>query len=143
MGGALTGLTVGAVQAWALRPDRISPGSWIGATTLGLAVGLGVGAAAVGYGTSSGDLAVQGAICGLGVGVAQATVLRDRLGAVAFLWAPALGVIWAVGWTVTAGIGVDVERQYTVFGSSGALVVTLATTALPWMLARAANRSAS
>ena len=93
------------------------------------------------YGTSSGDLAVQGAICGLGVGVAQATVLRDRLGAVAFLWAPALAAIWALGWTVTAGIGVDVERQYTVFGSSGALVVTLATTALPWMLARAADRS--
>src|SRR4051794_20231361 len=57
-GGALTGLTIGAVQAWALRPDGISPGPWIGATTVGLAVGLGIGAAAVDYGTSAADLAI-------------------------------------------------------------------------------------
>lgn len=143
VGGAITGLTIGAVQAWALRPERISPGRWIGATTAGLAVGLGVGAAVVGYGTSSGDLAIQGAICGFAVGVAQSMVLRDRLGPLAFVWAPALAAIWAIGWTVTAAIGVDVERQYTVFGSSGALVVTLATLALPLILVHVARRSAS
>ena len=27
------------------------------------------------------------------------------------------------GWTVTASIGVDVERQYVVFGSAGAITV--------------------
>jgi hypothetical protein len=143
VGGALTGLTVGAAQAWALRPERISPAPWIAATTLGLAVGLGIGATVVDYGTSTSDLAVQGAICGLGVGVAQAMLLRHRLGAVASLWAPALAAIWATGWIVTAGIGVDVESQYTVFGSSGAIVVTLATTILPFLLARATDRTAS
>jgi hypothetical protein len=142
-GGAITGLIVGAVQAWALHPDRISPGPWIGATGAGLAAGLGVGAAAVGYGTSTSDLVVQGAICGLGVGVAQSAVLRERLGPLALVWPPALAAIWAVGWTVTASIGVDVERQYTVFGSSGALVVTLATLVLPFGLARVAARSGS
>jgi hypothetical protein len=142
-GGALTGLTIGAVQAWALRPDGISPVPWIGATTAGLAVGLGVGAAAVDYGTTAGDLAVQGAVCGLAVGLAQAVVLRARLGDVAFLWAPALAGVWALGWTITSAIGVDVERQYTVFGSSGAIVVTLVTMVLPFALARANTRSAS
>jgi hypothetical protein len=142
-GGALTGLTIGAVQSWALRPERIPAGPWIAATAVGFAVGLGVGAAAVDYGTSMGDLAVQGAVCGLGVGLAQAVVLRERLGAAAFLWAPALAGIWALGWTITAAIGVDVERQYTVFGSSGAIVVTLITMALPFALARANVRSAS
>jgi hypothetical protein len=52
-------------------------------------------------------------------------------------------VIWALGWTVTTAIGVDVESQYTVFGSSGALVVTLLTTALPITLAVRADRSGS
>src|SRR4051812_15112507 len=143
VGGALTGLIIGGVQAWALRPDGIAPLPWIGATTVGLAVGLGVGAAAVDSGTTAGDLAVQGAVCGLAIGLAQALVLRARLGDVAFLWAPALAGVWALGWTITSAIGVDVERQYTVFGSSGAITVTLVTLVLPFALARANARSAS
>ena len=116
-GGVLTGLVLGAVQAWALGPT-------------------------VGYGTSAGDLAVQGAVCGLCVGAAQAAVLRGRLGPLALMWAPALAAIWALGWTITTAIGVDVESQYTVFGSSGALVVTLLTSVLPIALALR-ERSAS
>ena len=54
-----------------------------------------------------------------------------RLGPLAFAWAPALAAVWALGWTITTAIGVDVESQYTVFGSSGALVVTLLTAVLP------------
>jgi hypothetical protein len=66
-----------------------------------------------------------------------------NLGAVAFLWAPALAGVWALGWTITSAIGVDVERQYAVFGSSGAVAVTLVTMVLPFALARANARSAS
>jgi uncharacterized membrane protein YhiD involved in acid resistance len=40
-------------------------------------------------------------------------------------------VVWALGWAVTAGIGVDVDQHFTVFGSSGALLVTAATLILP------------
>lgn len=138
-GGVLTGLVLGAIQAWALGPDRVAPAAWIGATAAGFAVGLGVGAAAVDYGTSAGDLAIQGAVCGLAVGAAQAVVLRDRLGPLALLWVPALAAVWALGWSVTTAIGVDVESQYTVFGSSGALVVTLLTAALPITLALRAD----
>jgi hypothetical protein len=70
-------------------------------------------------------------------------VLRTRLGAVAFLWAPALVGVWALGWTITSAIGVDVERQYAAFGSSGAVAVTLVIMVLPFALARANPRSAS
>jgi ABC-type lipoprotein release transport system permease subunit len=83
---------------------------------------------------------VQGAFCGLAIGTAQALVLRRRG---AFLWAPALSALWALGWAITTSIGVDVETQYTVFGASGALVVTAATALLPVLLATRAVPSAS
>jgi hypothetical protein len=83
---------------------------------------------------------VQGAICGLVIGTSQALVLRGRA---AYLWAPALSALWALGWAISTSIGVDVETQWTVFGASGALVVTAATAALPALLATGALRSAS
>ena len=113
---------------------------WITATTAGLALGLTLGSAAVDYGTSIDDLVIKGAICGLAVGIAQASTLRGR---VAYLWAPALSALWALGWAITSSIGVDVETQYTVFGSSGALVVTAVTAVLPVALATDRLRSAS
>ena len=91
-------------------------------------MGLTVGSAVVGYDTSLGDIVVQGAICGLAIGVAQASLLPGRVG---ILWAPALTALSALGWAITSSIGVAVKTQYTVFGSSGAVVVTLATAALP------------
>ena len=140
VGGAVTGLVLGAVQSWGMGAGGPPARQWIAATAAGLTVGLALGSAAVDYGTGVGDLVVQGAICGLAIGTAQALVLRGR---VAYLWAPALSALWALGWAVTTAIGVDVERQYTVFGSSGALVVTAATALLPVLLAtRAATRSA-
>ena len=131
------------MQALGLGPIGPSIRSWIIATGAGLAVGLGIGAAVVDYGTSMGDLAVQGVICGLVLGGAQAVVLRPRLGNLAFAWPFVLGATWALGWTVTTAIGVDVEAQYTVFGSSGALVVTILTAILPVALATRTERSAS
>ena len=140
LGGAITGVVLGTVQAWAMGSNGPPAARWIVATTAGLSVGLALGSAAVGYSTSLGDLVVQGAICGLAIGTAQALVLRGR---VAYLWAPALSALWAIGWAVSTSIGVDVETQYAVFGSSGALVVTAATVVLPVLLATRAPRSAS
>ena len=140
LAGAITGVVLGAVQAWGMGPNGPPAHRWIAATTAGLTVGLALGSAAVGYGTSLGDLVAQGAICGLAIGAAQALTLRGR---VAYLWAPALSALWALGWAITTSIGVDVETQYAVFGSSGALVVTAATAVLPVLLAGRAVRSAS
>ena len=110
---------------------------------MGGSVGLALGSATVGYGTTLGDLVLQSAICGLAVGIAQTGILRPQLGHVAYLWAPALSALWALGWAITTSIGVDVETQDAIFGASGAIVVTAATAILPVLLARSANRSAS
>ncbi|MDP9135099.1 MAG: hypothetical protein M3N56_09775 [Actinomycetota bacterium] len=108
LAGAITGLVLGAVQAWGMGENGPPARQWIGATTAGLTIGLGLGSAAVGYGTDLGDLVVQGAICGLAIGTAQALVLRGR---VAYLWAPALSALWALGWAVSTSIGIDVDTQ--------------------------------
>jgi hypothetical protein len=142
VGGVVTGAVLGAVQAWGLRLRAPQARHWTVATALGLGAGLTAGASAVGFGTETGDLVVQGAVCGLAVGAAQSVVLRGALGRAAALWAPALGGAWALGWAITASIGVDVETQYTVFGSSGALAVTALTVVLPLRLAgRARERT--
>lgn len=140
LGGAVTGCVLGAAQAWGLGSLGPSRRRWIAATTIGLAAGLAAGSAAVGYGTGIGNLVVQGAICGLAIGTAQALVLR---GGVAYLWAPAMSALWALGWAISTSIGVDVDTQWTVFGASGALVVTAATAALPVLLDTGRMRSTS
>ncbi|MDX6649444.1 MAG: hypothetical protein QOJ97_1395 [Solirubrobacteraceae bacterium] len=143
IGGAVTGILIGAIQAWGLGSNGPSARRWTTATALGLTGGIAIGSAVVGYGTGIGELVTQGAICGLIVGAAQAIVLRPQLGRVAYLWAPALSALWALGWAITTGIGIDVDRQWTVFGSSGALVVTAATAVLPVLLAVRRFRSTS
>jgi hypothetical protein len=125
LGGALLGVVLGAAQALALR-SRVAPLPWIGATAVGLAVGVTVGSAAVDYGTGPADLAVQGAISGAILGVAQLFVLRGRLPA-AWRWVPLTAIAWTLGWTVTRAAGIDVESHFYNFGLSGALVATILT----------------
>ena len=136
LGGAITGAVLGFAQWLGMRHTGPSPIRWIVATCVGFAVGLGVGSAAVGYQTDTAALAVQGAICGVVIGAAQAGVLYRQLGRIVWAWPAVLAGLWALGWTITASAGIDVEAQYTVFGSSGALVVTAATSILPIELAR-------
>jgi hypothetical protein len=134
VGGLITGLFVGLAQWWGIGRGGPAVRQWIAATAIALMVGLGVGATAVGFSTSLHALVIQGAICGLAVGAAQAFVLRARLGRPALAWPPALAAIWAIGWAVTTLFGVQVDQQFTVFGSSGALVVTALTAVLPLMI---------
>jgi len=139
-GGLVTGALIGVAQAWGLRL-RVGRGrgpavAWVVATAVGLAVGLGIGATAVDFGTSLTSLVIQGAICGLIVGAAQAFVLRAPLGRLSLLWPPVLAAIWAIGWTVTTVGGIQVEDQFTVFGSFGAITVTAITAVLPVIVTR-------
>jgi hypothetical protein len=135
-GGLLTGAVLGAVQAWALRFDRAHLLAWVAATAVGLAVGLTLGASAVSFGTTIRELAMQGAVSGAVVGLAQAAILLRRLGALAAAWPAYLAVVWALGWTLTTAVGVDVGEQWTVFGSAGAITAAALTTVLPLSLAR-------
>jgi hypothetical protein len=136
VGGALSGAILGLAQWIGMRRTAVSPELWVGATAAGFAVGLGAGAAAVGYDTNLGALATQGAICGAVIGTAQAAVLYRRLGRTVLAWPLLMTGLWALGWTITSLAGIDVEAQYTVFGSSGAVVVTALTSILPIELAR-------
>lgn len=145
--GAIAGAAIGAAQWFALRQiglDASTSGlfvrgngalAWIGMTAAGLALGLGVGVAIFDYGTSVGDLAVLGAVSGLGVGAAQWLVLRDHIGA-GVLWIVGIAALWALGWTITTSIGVDVESKWAVFGASGAITVTVLSGVLLWFLTR-------
>ena len=133
LGGLVTGTVLGALQAWALRLDRRTALAWVAATAVGLAVGLAIGSGFVGFGTTLGDLALQGAICGAVVGLAQAAVLR-RFGAIAAVWPAYLAGAWSLGWTITTSIGVQVTDHFTVFGAAGAVTVAALTSVLPLFL---------
>jgi FtsH-binding integral membrane protein len=135
-GGAITGAVLGFAQWLGMRRTGPSPLAWIIATAVGFSAGLAVGAASVGYDTSTGALATQGLICGAVLGAVQATVLHRTFGRLAAVWPVLIAGLWALGWTITASAGIDVEAQYTSFGASGAIVATAAMAILPIELAR-------
>jgi hypothetical protein len=131
--GAIAGAVIGAAQWLVLRGIGIDT-RWIVATAGGFGVGMAVGVAVFGYGTGTADLAAVGAVSGLGIGIAQWPLLYDRVRASA-LWMPAIAGLWAIGWTVSTGIGVDLTTQrWAVFGVSGAVTVAGLSGALLWAL---------
>ena len=127
LGGALAGAVIGAAQWLVLRRYlRVGP-AWVLATALGVAIGDGVGALLTGAGTDLGALLITGLATGVAVGLLQwGLVLRGRL-PLASLWPLVVAIVWPVSWTVTWAAGIDVERGYYVFGSSGALVFAAIT----------------
>jgi len=139
-GGLITGTILGAAQAWGLRRSGPDALRWVAATGVGLSIGLGIGATSVGFRTSLAALVVQGAVCGLAVGAAQALALGRRLGRIAVAWPAVLAAIWALGWAITYAAGIAVNEQFTIFGSSGAVAVTALTAILPVLLSTKEGR---
>src|SRR3954454_10801633 len=136
VGGAVTGVVVGGAQALAGRAlrdrgRRLPPAARGAATTVGTAVGLALGASAVGFSTSLGALALQGALTGVVLGPLQALALRA--GSRRWPWVAAAPALLAAGWTATTLAGVGVDAQFTTFGAVGALTYT----ALAGLLLRA------
>jgi hypothetical protein len=133
VGGAVTGLLIGAGQAL-VSLGRLDIRRWAPATGLGMGLGLLLGAAVVGYGTSLADLALMGALTGLVLGPAQALAL-PRGTRMRWLWAAAIPALWALGWTATTLGGIAVEEQFTVFGAYGAVTFSaLSGLLLLWLL---------
>ena len=124
IGGAITGAGIGFVQWWFLRRDLNVAPVWILVTGLALALGLSVGSAVVSYEVTTGQLAIMGAISGAPVGIVQGLLLRNRF-SLWFIWMIAMPPLFALGWVVSASIGVDVANQFTVFGASGSIVFGL------------------
>src|SRR4029077_5111407 len=75
-GGLIVGAVIGAAEWFAIR-KRVS-WLWIPATIAGMAIGLVIGAALVGYGIGRGDLVLMGAVNGAAVGTMQALVLAQH-----------------------------------------------------------------
>jgi hypothetical protein len=67
-----------------------------------MAAGLVAGAALVDYRTGRADVALMGAVTGVGVGVMQTLVLARHRIPGAFWWAVANPPAWALGWFVTS-----------------------------------------
>jgi hypothetical protein len=124
IGGALTGAGVGLAQWVFLRTDLAVGPVWILATSVALAAGLSIGAAVVGYDTTAGELAIMGSISGAAVGLAQGMLLRRRF-SLWFAWIVAMPALFALRWFVTETAGIDVGKQFTVFGASGCIAFGL------------------
>jgi hypothetical protein len=126
VGGALTGAGLGAVQWWAAKGALGRAAAWIGVSAVGYAGGLAAGAALVGYETDLGALAVMGLVSGAVLGGAQGLVLaRQGHRGLALPWAASMPVLFALGWCATTLGGIDVDKQFTVFGAYGAVVFML------------------
>jgi hypothetical protein len=133
--GLIAGAIIGAAEWFTLR--RWVSWPWILATIAGMAGGLAAGAALVDYGIDRGDLALMGALTGVGVRVLQALVLAPLRIPGAFWWVVANPPAWALGWFVTSFvIAANIDERFPVFGASGALVFGLVT----WVLLAAPFR---
>jgi hypothetical protein len=136
-GGLIAGAIIGAAEWFALR--QWVSWLWILATIAGMGAGLVAGAALVDYGIARGDLALMGAVTGVGVGVLQALVLARHRIPGAFWWAVANPPAWALGWLVTSYVITrNIDERFPIFGASGALVFGLLTWVLLAVLFRAA-----
>ena len=125
LGGLLVGAVVGLAQWLALRSHGTGPG-WAVATPIGTAAGSAAAVAVTGGSTTIPALVTLGLVTGAFVGAAQGTQMgRGRLATA--LWAAVVSLSWGAGWLVTANVIVDAERGFHMFGSSGALVATVAT----------------
>jgi hypothetical protein len=119
VGGAVAGVVIGVAQALLSR-GRLNIRRWVPATAIGMGVGLLLGAVTVGYETSLADLVLMGALTGVLLGAAQALALPGQA-RLRWVWAAALPVLWALGWTATTLGGISVDDQFTVFGVYGAV----------------------
>jgi len=124
-GGLVAGAVIGGAQWLALRSAGMSP-RWVGYTAAAMAAGSALAATITGAGTEVADVMVWGLVTGATVGAAQSALLA-RGARVSAAWTALTAAGWSVSWLVTSQVIVDIESGHHVFGSSGALVVTLLT----------------
>src|SRR5688500_10616385 len=128
-GGLIAGAVIGAAQWFAIR--RFVPWIWIAATSVGMGIGLAVGAAVVDYGIGRGELMLMGAVTGAALGALQALLMKRAGLAFSGWWAVLNPPTWALAWLITTYvISRNVEEQFTNFGASGTLLYALGTALL-------------
>jgi hypothetical protein len=81
----------------------------------------------------------MGALTGIPLGLAQALAL-PRHSRLRWLWAVAMPLLWALGWSATTLGGIAVELQFTIYGAYGALTFSaLSGLLLGWLLPHRAD----
>jgi len=127
IGGAIAGAFIGTAQWLALRPSQPVPATWIVATSVALALGVGLSSALFGTGTDTTAIVNRAAFTGIILGVAQAGVFQGSLGA-SILWVIAVALAYTIAWPVTRlVIKENVQQGFVVFGSSGAILFQFIT----------------
>jgi hypothetical protein len=145
LSGVIAGAVIGLGQALSIGLRGRTLAVWVGGTSVGLAVALGIVTAVIGQIETSTEAIGLGLVSGALIGAAQASVLMRSGVANAWLWIPITALAWGVGWLVTAGIGVALAAGWPVYGLSGALVSQVITAAALWRLvsSRSALQSAA
>jgi hypothetical protein len=141
--GAVAGAAIGGAQWLVLRRRLPLSALWVPATAAGMALGMALGQILLGDSTAQLPLLLRGLIVGGVIGAAQAVLLRGFLPS-PMLWGVVVTLGWPLAWAVSAAIGIDLSRNWAVFGSSGALAFQLATgLTLAYLLRRSALAPAS
>lgn len=126
LAGLLTGAVIGLAQWLVLRQILSINLGWVAVTAISMGLGLALGVALLGIETTGTTLIARAVITGLFIGVAQWLLLREIVPMSAW-WILILAIAWAVSWTITRAVGVDLTQNWSVFGASGALVFQLVT----------------
>lgn len=137
VGGLIVGSSVGAAQFLSLRKTGVAI-TWIAGSALGVAVGALIGAGILGYSVGTSDLLTRGVIAGVSIGLAQALVLQLSVGH-SIAWVAVNAGTWMCGWLITSSVIVDLDSQYAVFGSTGAIAATLLQMPVMWWLLNQMN----
>lgn len=134
IGGAVAGLFLGLFQYAALRQYTNVKAGWIVATTIGLAIGVGLSTLLYGADTTLQAILTRAPLTGSALAIAQWIVLRYHT-RMAYVWIITLPVIYTIAWYVTVlVIGASVDQRFVIFGASGAIVFQLLTGLVLYLL---------
>jgi len=140
LSGLVAGAAIGFAQASALRLRSLSVALWVVGTAAALAIALGLVTGAIGQVQTSTEAIMLGAVSGALVGVAQSALLMRAGISSAWTWIPVTAVAWAVGWLITASVGVALAPGWPVYGLSGAVVSQIITGVALWRLVPSRDR---
>ena len=120
--GAMVGAVLGLAQWWALKPLAISF-DWAWSTAVATMVASPLAWALTSYSTSVETMTTWGLIAGAVVGLGQ--IATQKLGlAKSLAWTALVAASWSLAWFVSASVIVDIDSNYAIFGSTGALAAT-------------------
>ena len=123
-GGIIVGLFVGLFQYLSLKKYGIST-SWVVATVFAVAIAGLINSYIFSFKFDTASLVGSGIVAGLLVGSAQ-SLSQSREMKFVLLWTVSTTAAWSLAWFITSKVIVDPEAQYHVYGSSGALLTSLA-----------------